>query len=169
MLEGYWQTFVDIKIAEEYYFQYVHHSRHRVGAINVLSLLVTFSGIVTWVNAYLPPLCASIIILFAQILSALQPIYPFGDRLYASQRIYEQMRKLSLTAEQTINQVQFGRMDESDLPASLKELQIAFASIEEDLASPDLFPRNNRLHQKAEDTALQYLKSHFNFGGLTNE
>lgn len=169
MFEEYWRTFVDVKVAEEYYFQYVHHSRHRVGAINGLSLLLTFLGVLTWVNAYLPPLWASIIILIAQVVSALQPMYPFGDRLYASQRIYEQMRKISLIAEQTINKVQFGHMDKADLPSALEELQKSFTSIEESLASPDLFPRNRRLHRKAEDAASQYLKSHFNLGGWTNE
>ena len=169
MLDDYWNTFLDIKVAEEYYFQYVHHSRHRVWAINGVSLLVTCSGIVTWMNSYLPPLCSGIIILIAQAISALQPIYPFGDRLYASKCIYGQMRQLSLKAEQTINQVLFGRMNESDLPAALEKLQISFASIEESLASPDLFPRSNRLHKKAEDTASQYLKTHFNLGGWTNE
>lgn len=169
MLEDYWRTFVDIKVAEEYYFQYVHHFRHRVLAINGISSLMALSGVVAWVNAYLPPFWASIIILAAQIICALQPMYPFGDRLYASKYIYEQMRKLALVAEQTYNRVQFGSMCENDLPAAFEELQKSFASIEESIASPDLFPRNKSLHRKAEKTASQYLRTHFDLGGWTDE
>lgn len=169
MLEDYWRTFVDVKVSEEYYFQYVHHSRHRVWAINGISFLMAFSGVVTWVNAYLPPFWASIIILTAQIICALQPMYPFGDRLYASKCIYDQMRQLALTAEQTFNRVQFGSMSEGDLPSALEDLQISFASIEKNIASSDLFPRSKRLHRKAERAASQYLKAHFNLGGWTDE
>ena len=99
-------------------------------------------------NEYLPTSFASVIILLAQIISALQPIYPFGDRLYASKCIYEQLRQLALTVEQTFNNVQYGSMNEEDLPAALAELQRTFASIESNIAAPDLFPRKKRLHQK---------------------
>lgn len=169
MLDRYWYIFLDIKIAEEYYFQYIHHSKRRIFALNVLSILISCSGVVAWISEYLSPLPASIIVLIAQVISVLQPLYPYGDRAYAATCIYNQTRRLALTAEQTINRVQFGSMEESDLPAAMETLQASYASIEENLASPDLFPRKNRLHKAAEAIASQYLRSHFDLGGWNNE
>lgn len=169
MLDRYWYIFLDIKIAEEYYFQYIHHSKHRIFALNSLAILIACSGVVAWITEYLSPLSASIVLLVAQIISVLQPLYPYGDRAYAATCIYNQIRRLALTAEQTINRVHFGSMDESDLPAAMESLQTSYSSIEENLASPGLFPRKKRLHKSAETSALQYLRSHFDLGGWNNE
>ncbi len=164
MLREYWNEFLDIKVAEEYYFLYIHHSERRYWAINALGVLMSCTGIFTWISENLSPMQSSLIILAAQIICVLQPFYPFGERRYAATCIYQELRALALKAEQTINQVQFGSKDEGELPSALDELQRAFSSIESRFASPNLFPRNMRLHEAAQKNVAQELENHFDLG-----
>ena len=84
---SYWTSFVDAKIAEEYYFLYIHHSRVFLWGINVICMATSFTGVVALITSYLPNLASSIIILVPQLISLFQPFYPFGDRLYAAKLI----------------------------------------------------------------------------------
>lgn len=84
---SYWTSFVDAKIAEEYYFLYIHHSRVFLWGINVICMATSFTGVVALITSYLPNLASSIIILVPQLISLFQPFYPFGDRLYAAMRV----------------------------------------------------------------------------------
>lgn len=158
---AYWQNFVNLKVAQEYYFLYVHHSRQRSNLINGFCMVMSFTGVVTLVNNYLPTLAASLIVLIAQIISILQPLYPFGNRLYASNRIYKGISGLTVKAERTINEYLHGDCTEEMLSSSLTELQAEFPRIEEGFADPELFPHNRRLHKKAEQNVTTYIQSHF--------
>ena len=162
---AYWQNFVDLKVAQEYYFLYVHHSKRRSDLINGFCMVMSLTGVVTLVNNYLPELAASLIVLIAQVISILQPLYPFGNRLYASSRIYKGISELTVKAECTINEYLYGsHCTEETLSSSLNELQTEFPSIEKRFADSELFPRNKRLHKKAEQNAMTYIQSHFQRG-----
>lgn len=158
---AYWKCFVDIKVAEEYYFLYVHHSKRRSDLINGFCVVMSLTGVVTLVCDYLPTLVASLIILIAQIISVLQPLYPFGNRLYASSRIYKEISSLSANAERTIFQYRYGNFTDEMLPPALTELQNEFSTLEKRFADPELFPRKKRLHKKAEQNVMTYTQSHF--------
>lgn len=166
MQEAYWRQFIDIKIAEEYFFLYIHHSNLRVFALNAICLTVSCSGVVAWLTNYLHPLLSSIIVLIAQIVSILQPLYPYSDRLYASELIYREYKHQALIAEQTLNHYLFGQLDETELSAKLDQLQLSIDGIEEKFCGPKTFTQNKRLHKVAQQHVAQYIDVHFNSRGV---
>lgn len=165
MPEKYWRQLIDLKIAEEYFFLYIHHSRRRVVALNAICLAVSCSGVVAWFTNYFSPLLSSSIVLLAQIVSILQPLYPYSDRLYASELIYEEYKHQALIAEQTFNHFLFGQLDETGLSVELDQLQLNTCGIEERFCGPKTFAQNKRLHNVAQQHVEQYIDVHFNSRG----
>ncbi len=165
MNEVLWRLFIDAKIAEYYYLEYARHSSLYVFLLNALCLIASFSGIGAWFTNNLPPLQSSLLILAAQILCALQPLYPFSKRLYAANCIYGAYGDAALKAEQLFNRLLYGSLDMKMLPDQVEALQLEIASIEGKFSSASDFPQNMRFHKKAESSTTQYLNTHFNMGG----
>lgn len=164
IFEAYWREFVDIKIAEQYFSLYANHSKHRIWVIDALCLISSLTGVITLANNYLSKVCSSVIILAPQIVSVLQPLYPYNQRLYAAQYIYQEYATLALTAEQTINGYLYGNIKDNDLLPALTQAQLESNNIESKFCSVDLFPKKKRLHKAAEKAVTQYLTIHFNLG-----
>lgn len=167
--EVYWRNFVDIKIAEQYFSLYASHSKCRILMIDALCMIFSFTGIISLVNNYCPTVWSSLIILSSQIVSVLQPLYPYSQRLYAAQCIYREYSNLALIAEQTVNGYLYGNIEESDLLPALEHAQSESNDIESRFCSVDLFPKKNRLHKAAEKSVMQYLTVHFDLGDDQNE
>lgn len=161
MEEAYWRKFIDLKIAEEYFFLYGIHSRNRLIAINVFCLAVSCTGIVAWFND-LNPMLSSFIVLAAQLVSIFQTFYPYSERLYASKLIYNEYKQCALAAEQTFNRYLYGDLKGEELLPALKRLVNNTKDIEDKFCSPDTFSRNKRLHSIAQKNVENYLKIHFN-------
>ena len=161
MFERYYREYVDVKIAEQYYLFYIHHSKRRLLLINAVCLIMSFTGVATWVSDFFNPYIAGLIILISQIISVLQPLYPYADRVYAANCIFNELHPLVLDTEQTIQNYLFDSIDESALPEKLFSLQNRFSSIEPKFAAADLFPQKRGLHKKAQKATQQYLKIHY--------
>lgn len=161
MDEAYWRKFVDIKIAEEYFFLYGLHSRNRLIAVNVFCLAVSCTGVAAWLNNWNPAL-SSAFVLAAQLVSIFQTFYPYCERLYASKLIYSEYKQQALVAEQTLNRYLYGNLEEAKLHPALERLMANTTSIEDRFCNPDTFRRNKRLHRIAEKNVEKYLKIHFN-------
>ena len=161
MFEHYYREYIDVKIAEQYYLLYIHHSKRRLLFINAICLIMSFTGVATWVSESFHPYVAGLIILVSQIISVLQPLYPYADRVYAANCIFNELSALSVEAEQTVQRYLFDLIKESDIPDELLSFQNRFSSIESKFAASDLFPPKKGLHKKAEKATQQYLKIHF--------
>ena len=164
ILESYWRAFVDIKIAEQYFSLYASHSQHRLWIINALCMIFSFTGIVSWATSYLPPTLSALIILGSQIVSVLQPLYPYSQRLYAAQCIYKEYSNLALLTEQKINGHLYGTVKDDDLLPALESAQRESNDIENRYCSVDLFPQKRMLHKTAQKRVTQYLAIHFGSG-----
>ena len=164
ILESYWRTFVDIKIAEQYFSLYAIHSKRRLWAIDALCMIFSLTGIVSLINSYCSLFLSAVIILGSQIVSALQPLYPYSQRLYAAQCIYSEYTSLALTAEQTVNGYFYGNIKDDDLLPALERAQRERTDIDGKFCSVDLFPQKKRIHKAAEKATMQYLAVHFNLG-----
>ena len=163
--ESFWRCFIDAKIAEEYFFLYVHHSNRRVFAVNALCLLVSCTGVAAWLTDFAHPFLSGIVLLAAQAVSILQPLYPYNDRLHASEFIYQEYREHNLFAEQTLNHYYLGALDEAALSAKLDQFQLDTSRIEKKYCGPKTFAQNKRLHKIAEQHTAQYMDVHFNSRG----
>lgn len=162
--EAYWRKFIDIKIAEQYFSLYANHSQRRLWFINGLCMVVSFTGVASWISSYLTPFWSAFIVLVSQIVSVLQPLYPYSQRLYAAQCIHREYANLALTAEQTLNGYLYGEIKEKELLSKLEHVQTESHDIESRFCSVNLFPPKKRLHKKSEHKTMQYLTVHFNLG-----
>lgn len=165
MDEAYWRQLVDIKIAEQYFLLYARRSGRQVWAVNALCLIMSGTGIVGWFTENISPLHSSLIILAAQIICILQPIYPFSDRYFASNCICKEYEQQALIAEQKMNRILYGAYNTDELLKMLEELQNSTSVIEDKFAAPSLFPPSTLLHKKAQKNAAEYLNAHFHLGG----
>ena len=165
LYESYWRIFVDIKIAEQYFSLYADHSQKRLWFINALCMIFSFTGVISWISSTLPPSWSVIIVLGSQVISVLQPLYPYSQRLYASQCIHREYANLSLSAEQTLNGYLYGAIEDTQLLSALEDAQNLSFDIENKFCSVNLFPQKKHLHKKAEERVMQYLNVHFNLGG----
>lgn len=161
MYKTYWREFVDALVAEQYYLLYIHHSKRRLMVINAICLIMSFTGVATWVSNIFDPRISSLIILVSQIISVLQPLYPYADRVHAANCILDELRPLTLEAEQIIQGYLFDLKKECDLFDELVSFQNRFSSIQPKFASSDLFPPKKGLHKRAEKATTQYLRIHF--------
>lgn len=165
MYEKFYQLFFEIKLAEEYYLLYVQRSKFWERTINIVACAGSTFGILSFVNDWLPPFVSSLIVLFAQIASVIQPFYPFGDRVYAGHCIYYDLSELTLECEQIINQHIHVGFRNNTLLMIYGCVQDTFLSIEKKYATSDLFPRKDAIHKKAENNAKTYVDVHFSEGG----
>lgn len=162
--DSYWRKFVDIKIAEQYFSLYANHSQKRLWFINALCMIFSFTGVISWATSFLPPSWSVFIVLGSQVVSVLQPLYPYGQRLYAAQCIHREYASLSLSTEQTLNGYIYGEIDDTRLLFALENAQKESHDIEGKFCSVNLFPQKKILHKQAENIVLQYLNVHFNLG-----
>lgn len=159
MLEYYWKKFVDAKVAQEYYLAYSVQSGRIEWGLNALCLLVACSGLAAIFSGV--PFLGVAVAVSAQCVSALQPILPFGKRKETAGYVYQEYTGLVNQAEHTLYQVIGGKQPEDSLLAELDNVGNGMASIEEKYSTSSLFPRNYRLHRRAERSALQYINVHF--------
>lgn len=160
-LEPYWRKFIDARVAEEYYFLYSHLCRRTVWSINAICLVLTGTGVAAWLTERLHPLAASLLILIVQSVGLLQPLFPFQDRLYASRYLYREYTNLASEAEKAVTNVILGHVEEKSLSEKLNHIVSEMENIEDKFSTSDLFPRNKRLHKRAQKSVLQYVNVHF--------
>lgn len=163
MLEEYWRKFVDTKVAEEYYFAYSTQSGRMEWLFNALCMLATCSGLLAFFSK--APVLGAVITAAAQCVCALQPILPFGKRKETSGYVYKEYASLAAQAERTMHKVIRGEQSEDTLAAELDCIGVDADSIESKFSTVEVFPRNRRLHKRAEKAAMQYLAVHFDLEG----
>lgn len=159
--ELFWDLLTELKISEEYFLLYVHHSKRRVVLINAICLIASFTGLVTWFTENLTATQSSLIVIAAQLVSALQPLYPYEKRLYAADCIYKAYTPYAQQAELSYTKYLCGDLSPQQLKQQLNFLQQNTANIKDRFCSPDLFPRKMFLHEEAKFYVKQYLTTHF--------
>lgn len=161
MFESYWRIYTDILVKETYYSLYAQKTAKQVFAINAICLAFTVSGVVGFLGEVLPAICASAIVVASQIVSAIQVLLPYSDRLYAARQINSELQELSLHAGITVKRYLFDRMTEDELFDDMVWLTTKLNQAENKFAPADLFPWSMRLHEKAQKDALQFIDVHY--------
>lgn len=163
MFEYYWKKFVDAKVAQEYYLAYSVRSGRIEWGLNALCLAATCSGLAAILSGV--PFLGVTVAVCAQCVSALQPILPFGKRKKTAGYVYQEYTGLVSQAEHTLYRVIGGEQPEDSLLGELDSIGDGMEAIEDKFSTSHLFPRNSRLHRRAEKAALQYINVHFEAEG----
>lgn len=157
VLENYWRLFFDIKVAVYYYQLYAVKAQNWRRAVSVLCTVSSLACVVSWYQSGLCPLLWGSLIFASQLVSVLQPLFPYDAQLHSATCIYAGLKRLARDAENT-----WFSFDEETCPdkilEAIKRLSSDFGEIEAQFSSADTFPPNSRLHQKAEAFAMTYFR-----------
>lgn len=154
---------MDAKVAQEYYLAYSVQSRRIEWGLNALCLAAACSGIAAIFSDI--PVLGVAVALAAQIICALQPILPFGKRKDTAGYVYQEYTGLVSQTEHTLYRVMAGERSEDSLLEEVNSMSKSMETIEDKFSTSALFPRNIRLHRRAEKAALQYINLHFGTEG----
>lgn len=159
MAQKYWDLFVRVKVSEYYYqFYSVNSDRWRTfiqAMCLIASACLSFS--ISWAVNESLALLWSLFILFAQIISTLQPIFPFEDRVHAAENIQKEFSELALLMEQRWIFFHTETSEQVIRQYFLDYQQIA-DKIESRYAPQKTFPIKPRLHQRAQKYAEDFFR-----------
>ena len=157
MRKRYWDMFFDLKVSEFYFQLYSCRAAKWGTAISALVTLGSAACVLNWYNSSpLSPLLG-ILIVSAQIFTALQNFLPFGKRGIAANYIYREVAHLFLAVEAEWDAFNNETSNE-ELARCLAARQAEYLNIADRYASPHLFPWSAKLHEKAQEAALLHFR-----------
>lgn len=160
MLDKYWRMYVDFKIAEYYYSFYLHSSKRIEFGISAFCPLASTTSISAWcIWTQLSKLWAAIIAV-AQAISILKPLFPFAKRVSAAEYILQEIRPLLRDVDATWG-YDGSLIPNGEIGPYIKQYEARYDAIEERFSSTKLFPQNKKLHDMAQENAVQYLTNRF--------
>lgn len=167
MREKYWNMLFQFKLSENYFFRYYTSSLRKKNFISGICLLASASFVTTWAVSGVLPLLWAALIVIAQLLSVLQPLLPFDQRVINAEYLFKEISKLTIEAETTWLAFDNETTDKTYLK-HYAEYTGRYLNIELDY-SAHIFPPNNRIHKSAETWANAYLDTFLPRSDRTNE
>lgn len=157
MAQQFWQNLVDVTIATFYYQYYaVHASRCRFW-VSACCLISSSTFAFSWVYSQEHHMLFSILIFISQLISILQPLFPYSKQIHAAQYIFEDITQLRLDIEMKWMTIDT-KTSEEELASSLNSFRRQYDQIENRFASAKTFPHKPHLHKKAQNDAKNYLR-----------
>lgn len=159
MRDNLWKLLVDIKIAEYYFLFYSQRASKKRTIVSGLCALASASFVYTWYQTGILPLLWSILICLAQVVSILQPYFPYEKQLTAARYLHVDLSVLSFEIENIW--YCSSKLNEDEMYNYFVKFREAQMKIENRFSTPDTFSLNKRIHSKAEQNAKIYLQNHF--------
>ena len=160
MIDKYWNMYVDCKIAEYYYSRYSLVSKRWDTGISAFCLIASASSISAWYIWKQCPMIWAVIIGISQIVSICKSLFPFSHRVAAAEYILQDLGPLVREIDTTwgfdgcgISDSEFGRL--------IQKYESRRDDIENRFAPSNLFPENQRIHKRAQESAAKYFESRF--------
>lgn len=157
MSQKYWDMFYDFKVATYYYQFYSVRSRRLKAIISVLCTLSSSAFVVSWYQTGKLHLLWATLILISQIISVIQPCFPYEKQYHAACYIHQDVDQLVTKVENTWS-LFTQDTDSKEIHSYMQGYQEEYAKIETRFAQADLFPYNMRILKKAEETATTYFR-----------
>lgn len=163
MLERFWNQMLDYKYEAYCYYHYSQRDKLYQNILSGLCIVASLGSVSTWLLWQQFPVVWALIVAFAQIISALQPLFPFSMRLTASKYILQDLEAMLIDMERDFGYCGKGISDSefSELIAKYKKLHAATLLR---FCSEIEFPRKAKLSMKAEADLTQYCKIHYKTG-----
>lgn len=155
----YWDMFNFMKYSEHYYQLYALRCKTISRIISAVCLLAS--------SAFLATLCVSgrfralwgVLALACQLISLLQPVFPYGKRLIAANYINQGIRTLLLDVERSWTEIRYyGKTDEEIVPL-LAEYRNRYNAVESAYADADTFPYRKRIQDRAQALSDLYFEN----------
>ncbi len=157
MYKKYWDMMEDFKIAEYYYQFYSISAKRRKKVVSFICTIASAAFIYSWYSGGKAPLLWAILIFAAQVVSVLQPLFPYEAQYHAACYICQDITLLLVDVEADWNMFTEETPD-SEYIERIKKYQKTYIDIENRFASSGTFPACKCIHNKAQASAKTYLK-----------
>jgi hypothetical protein len=158
MVQQYFDMLVDFCIATYYYQFYSVRAKRRKYAVNAACILSSSAFVVSWYQSSKYHLLWALLIVSCQIISSLQPLFPYEKQYNAACYIYQDVNRLMLDAEFVWLDFMIDTPADSDVKQHILDFRNRYSQIEDRFAKPGMFPVNKRLHNEAQKNAEIYLR-----------
>lgn len=153
----FWYMLVDFKVASYYYQFYSVLAARQKRAVSAICLIASSSCVVTWCSSGKYGLLWATLIVIAQLIAVIQPVFPYEKRYHAACYIYEDVNRLCTEAESRFFSFTTATSDD-EISCLIQSFRNAYDQIENRFASADTFPEKHRLHRRAEKNADIYFR-----------
>lgn len=157
MYQSFWNKFYDFKLASYYYQLYALHARRGRSIVSALCMLASSALLAQMTQSASFRLGWVVIVFLCQLVSVLQPIFPFEKQYYAACNIYQDVNQLCDKMEAYWRTVSDNTTDK-ELNQEIISFSEQYDKIETRFATADLFPQKKRLFQHARDDADLYFR-----------
>lgn len=157
MIENYWKIFYDLDVAVYYYQYYSIKASRQKRRISCICALASSAFAVSWLKFPTWHFFWAALVFISQLISVLQPFFPYEKQYHAACYIHQDLSQLFSEAEHIWRSIpeNIDRHKIEDYTYSLKK---KWDEIETRFASSDTFPPDNKLHNRAEESAETYFR-----------
>lgn len=171
----YWRTLGEMKYAELYFQLYAVRSNRIRKAISAVCLLSSLACVAAWAESDGSGVLWAALIAAAQLISALQPLFPYEERVTAAGYIYKDLSILVIEVESDwlfiANGISLHNDDNQDerIAIRISDFRQRQLEIENKYAGVGTFPFNERLSKKARRIVEGYLRRYQDATRITTE
>ena len=155
MDQNYWDKFYDTKLASYYFQFYAQMAKRKKTCISAICILASSAFLfqMAQTSSFRPVWL--VIVFLCQLVSILQPLFPFEKQYHAACYIYEDVNQLSSDIETYWRSISDETSDE-ELNRRIAFFSEKYDRIESRFASPDLFPHNEKVYSTAKKNTDKY-------------
>ena len=157
MYQSFWNKFYDFKLASYYYQLYALRARRERSIVSALCMLASSALLAQMTQSASFRFGWVVIVFLCQLVSVLQPIFPFEKQYYAACNIYQDVNQLCDKIEAYWRTVSDNTTDE-ELNQKIISFSEQYDKVETRFATADLFPYKKRLFLRAKDSTDTYFR-----------
>ena len=157
MKREFWNMFFDLKVADYYYLNYCRLASRRRRRLSAILTVASMSFVGSWYFSQAMPWLWAILTVFCQIISVLQPFFPYEEQLHAADNICQDLDILLIDVEAEWLKLRYQDTPD-DLDCRISQYRSKFNAIENRFSKKDTFPADHKLHRIAEENAFIYFK-----------
>ena len=157
MYQSFWNKFYDTKLASYYYQFYALRARRGRTIVSALCLLASSVFLYQMTQSASFHMVWVIIVFICQLISIIQPLFPFEKQYHSACYIYQDVNQLCDSIEAYWRTVSDSTTDD-ELNQEIISISDQYDRIESRFATADLFPQRKRLFRRAKENTDQYFR-----------
>ncbi|MBQ7524741.1 MAG: hypothetical protein IJT08_03995 [Alphaproteobacteria bacterium] len=157
MYQSFWNTFYDLKLASYYFQFYALKARRLKATVSAICILASSAFLLQMAQSSSFQPVWVVVVFVCQLVSVLQPIFPYEKQYHAACYIYEDVNQLCAEIEAYWRTISIDTSDE-DLNKQIVWFSGKYDTIEDRFATADMFPQRKKIYEKAKKNTDIYFR-----------
>lgn len=157
----YWNLLKELKTHVLYLHAYASNAQAWDKSLNMLLAISSSTSIAAWAAWQSYPLVWASIIALAQVVTALKPLLPHGQRIKVISALNDSLQQIALECERGWFEVAEGVLSEKQIHDLCISLKQTASEAERKHLSGLILPHKDKLLRQAEDEADLYLRNNY--------